>query len=161
MLEKLGGQDTLRKAVDIFYEKQLSDPALKAFFEGANIQILKWHQFNLMSIAFTAVPEQLDVAALIMAKHQRLFDEGLSEEHFDIVIKHFRDTLRELDVDDSLTEEAVAVVMPLRQFFAQGAADAKIRQQDIRWRQHAAKVAAIAVIGFVAAGVWRRHHKTN
>ena len=49
MLDKLGGKEVLQKATDIFYDRQLADPKLARFFQGSEITILKWHQFNLMS----------------------------------------------------------------------------------------------------------------
>lgn len=51
LLERIGGTEALRAAVDEFYSRLLEDEALKPFFEGVNIKLLKWHQYNFMSIA--------------------------------------------------------------------------------------------------------------
>jgi hypothetical protein len=54
----------------------------------------------------------------IAEAHQRLIDEkGLNETHFDIVIEHFKDTLKELDVPDVVTEQAVDILMTSRPVF--------------------------------------------
>jgi hemoglobin len=114
LLGKLGGQKVLRQAIDKFYNKQLEDERLMFFFRGVNVEIIKWHQFNLMSIAFTAVPDNFSLEDLLLVRHKRLFDMGLSEVYFDMVAKHFEDTLIEMNVDEALIKEALEVVMPLR-----------------------------------------------
>ena len=148
MLEKLGGQKVLREAIDRFYAKQIADERLMYFFRGVNVEIIKWHQFNLMSIAFTAVPDNFNLADLLLNRHRRLFDMGLSEVHFDIVAQHFEDTLTEMNVDPDLITESLIVVMPLRDVFAQGFREAQERKKKaVRARQAivAILVAAIAV----------------
>uniref|UniRef100_A0A7S2U6T4 Uncharacterized protein n=1 Tax=Attheya septentrionalis TaxID=420275 RepID=A0A7S2U6T4_9STRA len=117
MLEKLGGKEVLQKAVDQFYERQIHDERLMIFFRGTDISILKWHQFNLMSISFTGVPHNFDVEHLILNRHETLFDQGLNQDHFDMVLQHFSDTLTDMKVDPSLTEEALEIISPLRDVF--------------------------------------------
>jgi hypothetical protein len=48
LLKKIGGKAVLHKAVDVFYQRLVTDPQIAIYFEGANLQVLKWHQFNLM-----------------------------------------------------------------------------------------------------------------
>jgi hypothetical protein len=58
LLLKLGGKDVLHKAVDTFYDQLVKDPELEFFFRDIpDVSILKWHQFNFMSVAFAPVPE--------------------------------------------------------------------------------------------------------
>ena len=78
-------------------------------------------QFNLMSIAFTSVPDNFDVERLILVRHEKLFDEGLDETYFDYTVEMFVQTLKDLNVDDDLVEEAKGVIMPLRTYFVEGA----------------------------------------
>ena len=82
-----------------------------------------------MGIAFTEVPENFDVQHLILNRHQSLFDRGLNETYFDVVMEHFKETLKQLKVDPSVISEAVEVILPLRSIFAQGAAEAKERKK--------------------------------
>jgi hemoglobin len=136
MLAKLGGREVLQKATDAFYDKQLHDDRLMKFFRGTDMAILKWHQFNLMSIAFTAVPEEFDVYHLIIDRHKKLFDDGLTEVEFDIVMGHFESTLTEMKLlDESVIEEALSVVRPLRKVFVVGAQMARDRRAAERARQ--------------------------
>jgi hemoglobin len=148
MLEKLGGDEKRREAIEIFYKKQMDDERLMHFFEGTDVEIIKWHQFNLMSIAFTELPKTFDVSGLLLTRHKNLFDSGLSEEHFDIVSKHFTDTLEEMHVDHELVKEALEVVMPLRNVFQEGARQAKARREadEFRGRLKMAALAAVAAV---------------
>ena len=162
MLEKLGGNAVLRQAIDKFYDRQTHDARLMAFFSETDLSILKWHQFNLMSIAFTHVPENFDVSSLILKRHQRLFDAGLDEKYFDIVMEHFENTLKELNVDANLIEEAVGVVKPLRSIFELGAKEARQRKQELeRERQLVLFAGAAVVLAVVAIGISRiaKHSK--
>ena len=47
LLERLGGQEALRAAVDEFYLRLTADKELARFFEGVNVKLLKWHQVRL------------------------------------------------------------------------------------------------------------------
>jgi truncated hemoglobin YjbI len=156
LLEKLGGPDVLRKAVHLFYEKQLQDPVIRVFFQGADMHIIQWHQFNFMSIAFSRVPQNFDAAHLILTRHKRLFEElGLDESHFDRVVQmHFRSTLEEMHVDEALIQEATAVVAPLRVVFAQGAQAAKEKKARRLQQQRRRQIILVSSLSLiVAAGV--------
>lgn len=161
MLAKLGGQEVLQKATDQFYDKQLRDDRLMKFFNGTDMAILKWHQFNLMSIAFTHVPKEFDVHHLIIVRHQKLFDDGLTELEFDLVMGHFESTLKEMKqqgvlLDESVIEESLAVVRPLRKVFEEGAQMARNRRAAENARQQRRLwTAAVAVAALVMFGVSR------
>ena len=43
----------MHAAVDNFYDKLAADPMLAPFFQNSDINLLKWHQFNMMSVAFS------------------------------------------------------------------------------------------------------------
>lgn len=151
MLEKLqkkGGENVLREAIDRFYAKQLADDRLMYFFRGVNVEIIKWHQFNLMSIAFASVPDNFSLHDLLLNRHQRLFERGLNEEYFDIVLQHFEDTLVEMDVEPELIKEALEVVMPLREVFAQGYREAQERKRAADRKRQAVLAIVVAAAAF-------------
>lgn len=149
MLEKLGGKEVLAAATDQFYNRQVNDERLQKFFHGTDLAILKWHQFNLMSIAFTAVPESFDVNHLILVRHTRLFDKGLDETDYDRVMEHFTGTLQDMDISPDLIEDAYNVVSPLRAVFEQGADEARNRQKRQR-RRDVLTQTAIVLVGILA-----------
>ena len=117
LLDRLGGEPALRAAVDLFYAKLLEEESLLPYFEGVAIDKLKEHQFNFMAIAFTDIPDDMDVLGMIRTKHDRLYQMGLDEEDFDVVAGDFVATLQELKVPQSEIDDAAAVVLPLRAAF--------------------------------------------
>mmetsp|Transcript_238 Transcript_238/g.636 ORF Transcript_238/g.636 Transcript_238/m.636 type:complete len:354 (-) Transcript_238:1726-2787(-) len=130
LLKRLGGEAALEAAVDIFYDKLVADADLAPFFAGRDMDQLKHHQRQFMTIAFTKIPDSLDVGKFMFEKHEKLFLMGLSEMHFDGVAGHFIATLNSMGVEQKLIDEAVAVIAPLRPIFEQGAAKAKAREED-------------------------------
>ena len=46
LVKKIGGADVLKQAVDNFYDRLMVDPAIQFYFQGADMQVLRWHQFN-------------------------------------------------------------------------------------------------------------------
>jgi hemoglobin len=121
LLDRLGGEAALKAAVYEFYGRMLSDDVLAPFFDGIDMKVMKDHQFKFMELAFTTIPDDYDVAAMIAKKHLRLFDRGLNETHFDLVAGHLVASLEHLGVAKSVIDEVVAVVGPLRGVFEEGA----------------------------------------
>lgn len=119
LLTRLGGESALKGVVYDFYARILEDPKLAPFFDNSPTAMkrLRDHQYQFMALAFTSVPEDVDVAALIAKKHAPLFEKGLNESHFDLVAGHLVATLEHLTVPKNLIEEVVAVVLPLRAVF--------------------------------------------
>ena len=109
---------------------------------------------EVMGIAFTAVPENFDVHHLILKRHQKLFDDGLNESYFDLVMTHFTDTLKEMKVDPSVIDAAVEVIMPLRDVFVQGALEANERRQHRQREEILAKVAASTIAAGLLMVAW-------
>jgi hemoglobin len=121
LFQRLGGIEAVRAAVNEFYDRLLADERLALFFEETSMTQLRMHQLKFFELAFTRIPDDLDVAQYITEKHARLFkDKGLNETHFDMVAEHFMDTLTHLNVHPHLVEEAIRVIGPLRPVFAAG-----------------------------------------
>ena len=105
--------------MDIFYDRLVADEQLAKFFQGISINRLKIHQTKFLKMAFTEIPTDIDVAAYIIDKHSRLFQEqGLNGSHFDLVAGHLVASLQQLNVPEDLIGEVVAIVGPLRAIFA-------------------------------------------
>jgi hemoglobin len=121
LYHRLGGVTAVRAVVDEFYKRLLADVALQRYFEGISIPHLKRHQVEFMKIAFTEIPANLDVPALLLEKHRTLFSAGLNENHFDAVASHFVEACKQLGVQTKLIDEAVGVIGPLRSVFEHGA----------------------------------------
>jgi hemoglobin len=118
LLEKLGGTTAVKAAVDEMYFRILGDPELSYFFEGVDMKWMKRHLISFMKMAFEeAIPRDLDVKEYLRQRHSNLFRDGLSEKHFDMVAKHFIDSLSHLCVAKALIDDAVNVIAPLRDAF--------------------------------------------
>ena len=113
----------VKELVKEFYERILQDENLAHFFVGVNMAHMKRHQVEFLKVAFTQIPDDLDVPEMLIEKHMRLFRRGLNESHFDAVVGHFVDTLNSRNVDAEMVEEAVAIIGPLRSAFAQATQD--------------------------------------
>lgn len=148
----------LRTAVDKFYDRLVLDPVLQPFFRGTNIQLLKWHQFNFMSVAFANVPDELDMTNLVLSKHRWLFDMGMTEKHYDAMMQHFVETLKEINIAQELIDEALFMLSPMRPIFVQGAVLAQSRRQAKR-RMH--NLQMTAMIAVVAIGMLRLYRNMN
>jgi hemoglobin len=81
------------------------------------------HQLKFFQIAFTEIPDDLDVARVILERHMALFQDGLNERHFDMVAGHFIATLQKFKVGQDLIDESVGVIAPLRGIFEQASKD--------------------------------------
>mmetsp|Transcript_6499 Transcript_6499/g.8441 ORF Transcript_6499/g.8441 Transcript_6499/m.8441 type:complete len:194 (+) Transcript_6499:1-582(+) len=163
LLQKIGGKQVLHQAVDTFYDRLTKDPVIQPFFRSADVQVLKWHQYNLMSIAFHDVPANLDVVSLILEKHKNMFDSGLNEKTYDVVLGHFVETLQGLDVPDDTVAEALTIVRPLRDIFEQGAREATERRKHIKNKQTIVQMIAVGGTAALCAYVglnYRRSRKT-
>ncbi|EEC48823.1 predicted protein [Phaeodactylum tricornutum CCAP 1055/1] len=145
LLGKLGGKDILNEAVDVFYERLLQDDDMNQFFRGTDMQILKWHQLNLMSVAFTKVPDNFDLASMILRQHRRFFEMGMTEFHFDIFVGHFKAAFQTLNVEAELVDEASTVIRSLRPAFVQGAMQEKERRNAKTKRRILSLVALVGV----------------
>lgn len=74
-----------------------------------------------MRLAFTKIPQEVDVVKVIIDGHSRLIYMGLDENDFDTVAGYLLGTFQELNVDQMLISEAVIVVAQLRAIFEAGA----------------------------------------
>jgi hemoglobin len=121
LLDRIGGDDALALAVDKFYVKNVAHEKIARFFEGVDIKRLRAHQFKFLKLAFTEIPDDMDVIAMIEKSHGRLFDMGLNEEHFDVVASNLVETMQELGVASDVIDDAISVIAPLRFTFQEQA----------------------------------------
>ncbi|HRD71023.1 MAG TPA: group 1 truncated hemoglobin [Legionella sp.] len=94
LFERLGGQNAVNAAVDIFYRKMLLDERVSHFFDDIDMeqQILK--QKGFLTLIFGG-PNQYS-GKNMREGHAHLLKRGLNDTHVDIVIEHLGATLTEL-----------------------------------------------------------------
>ena len=105
---RIGGEASVRVAVDRFYERVLADPLLSSFFTGIPMARLKAHQIAFLSQVLGG-PRSYAGTSMKDA-HAKL---AIEQEHFDAVTEHLVGTLRELGVSEELIAEIGRAVTSL------------------------------------------------
>ena len=107
LYERIGGEATVIAAVDLFYQKVLSDCRIKDFFEGIHMGRQVKKQKAFLTYVFGG-PNKYTGRSLRDA-HAKLVEKGLNDSHFDAVIENLGSTLKELGVADNLIDEAAKI----------------------------------------------------
>ncbi|MBT7542949.1 MAG: group 1 truncated hemoglobin [Gammaproteobacteria bacterium] len=113
VFEKLGGDEAVNVAVDLFYGKVLADERIKHFFTGVDMSQQKAHMKRFMKYAFGGITNYNGKS--LRNAHKHLVEEmGLSDKHFDAVLENLGSTLKDIGVDDALIAEAAQIVESTR-----------------------------------------------
>ena len=103
LYDQLGGEPAVNAAVDIFYRKVIADPRINTFFFGVDMAQQAAKQKAFLTMAFGG-PH--NYTGLDMRRgHARLVNMGLNDRHFDAVLEHLGNTLRELGVAEPLVKQ--------------------------------------------------------
>ena len=96
LYETIGGGDTVSAAIKSFYNRVLQDDSLRPFFDSSDVGKLRARQsmFVSMLLGGNVVYTGRDIGLA----HSTVRIQGLSDEHFDSFLKHFRDALDEVGV---------------------------------------------------------------
>jgi len=114
LYERLGGQAAIMAAVDLFYQKVVTDELTRGFFESLDMAAQTKKQIAFMTWAFGG-PAEFRGRDLTVAHANLVKNKGLSDVHFDAVAKHLDATLRELGVAPELIQEAMGIVGSTRE----------------------------------------------
>lgn len=112
LYEQLGGDAMVAKTVTRFYDKVVADPLLRPFFEGMDMRRLQAMQKAFLTTAFGG-PNAYTGRDMRRA-HERLVQQGMSDAHFDAVMKHLDSTLAEQEVNKPLRDWARALTESMR-----------------------------------------------
>ncbi|WP_392537562.1 group 1 truncated hemoglobin [Legionella sp. 227] len=112
LFERLGGQNAVNTAVDIFYRKMLRDERVSHFFDDIDMeqQILK--QKGFLTMVFGG-PNHYSGKSMGEG-HAHLIKRGLNDVHVDIVIEHLGATLKELGAAEKDIEQVAAIANSVR-----------------------------------------------
>lgn len=112
LFERLGGQEAVNVAVDIFYRKMLTDDRVSYFFDDVDMeqQILK--QKGFLTMVFGG-PNKYTGKSM-REGHAHLIKRGLNDTHVDIVIEHLGSTLSQLGVNEADIKEVAAIANSVR-----------------------------------------------
>ena len=112
LYEKLGGENAVNAAVDIFYRKVLLDDRINYFFEGIDMDKQAAKQKAFLTFAFGG-PNNYTGKDMRQG-HAHLVKNGLNDSHFDAVVENLASTLKELNVADELINEVAAIAESVR-----------------------------------------------
>ncbi len=109
LFDRIGGKETVDKAVDIFYRKVMADPHISSMFEDIDMERQRAKQKVFLTHAFGAFP---NYSGPSMSKsHEKLVKEkGLNDSHFDAIISHLDSTMADIGVSIDLQDEVRATV---------------------------------------------------
>ncbi len=107
LYEQIGGEAAVEAAVDLFYRKVLRDPSLNIFFDDTDMAGQRQKQKAFLTMVFGG-PNSYTGKDLRQA-HRHLVEQGMNEIHFNSVAAHLADTLKELEVDQKLIDEVMAI----------------------------------------------------
>jgi hemoglobin len=112
LYERVGGSGTIKELVRVFYDRVLADPRLAPFFPDTDMEGLRAKQvmFLVMLLGRTRTFSGRDLTAA----HAGARAQGLTDEHFDVLLGHFEASLRELGVREDYAREMIARIETTR-----------------------------------------------
>lgn len=112
LFERLGGENAVNTAVDIFYRKVLADDRVNYFFDGVDMDKQIQKQKGFLTMVFGG-PNNY-TGKDMREGHRHLVAKGLNDSHVDIIIEHLGGTLKELGAKDEDIVEVAAIANSVR-----------------------------------------------
>ncbi len=112
LYERLGGQDAVNTAVDIFYRKVLADDRVNYFFEGVDMEKQIVKQKGFLTMVFGG-PNNY-TGKDMREGHKHLVEKGLNDSHVDAIIELLGSTLKELGAADADIKEVADIANSVR-----------------------------------------------
>lgn len=109
LFERIGGEDAVNAAVDIFYDKVMADDRINGFFENMDMVAQANKQKAFLTMAFGG-PNKYSGKDMRTA-HAHL---GLEEEHFNAVVENLAATLTELGVAAEDIQEVAGIAASVK-----------------------------------------------
>jgi len=112
LYERIGGEEAVNAAVDVFYRKVLSDDRISHFFDDVDMDEQIAKQKGFLTMAFGG-PHNYSGKDL-REGHAHLIERGLNDEHFDAVVELLGSSLKDLNVPDDIIQEVAAIAESTR-----------------------------------------------
>ncbi|MEW9700795.1 group 1 truncated hemoglobin [Paenibacillus sp. SI8] len=109
LFEKFGGEETIARVVDYFYELVLADELVQGFFKDTDMEKQRKHQTKFISFALGG-PNAYSGASMAKA-HAGL---NLQPEHFAAIAKHLHDALAHFGVEEADIAQVLEKVSTLK-----------------------------------------------
>jgi hemoglobin len=110
--ETIGGRLRIQAGVKLFYDKVLADPAVKHFFADTDMDGLRAKQSMFVSMLVGG--KVVYTGKKISDAHASARVAGMTDEHFDTILKHFRAALEEIGVEPEKVDKVMALLETTR-----------------------------------------------
>ncbi len=108
LYETIGGRPTIAAATDAFYRRVLEDESLRYFFDSTDMAHLRAGQSMFVSMLLGG--RVVYTGKEIGAAHGGARLRGLTDQHFNAFIYHFREALAEVGVTPDKAEKVVKLL---------------------------------------------------
>jgi hemoglobin len=105
LYETIGGRRTISAATDAFYRRVLEDESLRHFFASTDMAHLRAGQSMFVSMLLGG--RVVYTGKEIGAAHASARLKGLTDQHFDAFLNHFRAALDEVGVQPEKAEKVM------------------------------------------------------
>ncbi len=112
LYERLGGSQSVDKAVDIFYRKVIMDDRVSSFFDG--IDMLEQAQKQKAFLTVVMGGPNVYTGKDMREGHKHLVARGLNDSHVDAIIELLSATLTELGVGEAEVKEVADLANSVR-----------------------------------------------
>ena len=100
MIERFGGERDFKFIVIAFVGRLKADRKLNKFFANFRDNDLATHQEDFLMTVFDDSRNAESVQNYIYLRYHRLFQQGFDERHYDLLVRHFVESLQDAWVDD-------------------------------------------------------------
>jgi hemoglobin len=108
LFERVGGMAAVNSAVDLFYEKLMTDHSVRSFFTTSNMKKQNGKLKSFLVYAFGGSSQYSEKS--LREAHAPSVEKGLNFSHFDCVADHLQATLVELKLSDDIINEIMTLV---------------------------------------------------
>lgn len=113
--EQLGGDEAIQNAVDILTEKLMADPRINYFLFGVSRADQGDKHKSFLTVALRGDNEEAASLSDLRKTFGDFLDKGFKDRHFDLMFDHLRDSLRQMDIADELSEAVIKASNSIRQ----------------------------------------------
>ena len=108
LYDVIGGKQTIWSATESFYRRVLEDESLRHFFDSTNMAHLIEGQSMFISMLLGG--KVVYTGKEIGAAHAQARAKGLTDQHFDAFLKHFRASLDEVGVKPDKVDKVMKLL---------------------------------------------------
>lgn len=108
LYDLIGGRSTIQAATEAFYRRVFEDESLRKFFVSSD----KAHLFSRQSMFLSMLlgGQVVYTGKEIGNAHAQARLQGLTDEHFDAFLRHFRASLDEVEVKPDKAEKVIKLL---------------------------------------------------